>query len=126
MKQVLVMRADLSMSPGKLAAQAAHAAVKTADIAPRDYVDEWNRHGVTKIVLEVWDEASLIALYKMAVAAYLPAVLIVDEGRTEVRPGSITALGIGPAPIADIDCVTGSLNLYGRNINKEPDEVHIV
>lgn len=119
MKQVLVMRADLTMSAGKLAAQAAHAAVKAADIAPKDWLDEWNRHGTTKVVLEVWDENSLIALYKMAVAAYLPAVLIVDEGRTEVRPGSITGLGIGPAPDADINQVTGSLNLYGKNINKE-------
>lgn len=111
------MRADLGMSPGKLAAQAAHAAVKAVDIAPAEWVDEWNRHGCTKVVLEVYDEDSLIKLYKMAVAAYLPAVVIADEGRTEVKPGSITALGIGPAPDADINGITGSLGLYGKKEN---------
>lgn len=113
------MRADLGMSPGKLAAQAAHAAVKASDISPIKWVDEWNRHGCTKVVLEVWDEETLVKLYKMAVAAYLPTALVADEGRTEVKPGSITALGIGPAPDADINSITGSLNLYGKNENKE-------
>lgn len=114
MKQVLVMRADLGMSPGKLAAQAAHAAVKAVNIAPSEYVDEWDRKGCTKVVLEVWDEETLVKLYKIAVAAYLPAVLIADEGRTEVKPGSITGLGIGPAPDGDINLITGTLNLYGK------------
>lgn len=111
------MRADLGMSPGKLAAQAAHAAVRTVAVTPTDMLDTWERNGCTKVVLEVWDEETLIKLYKLAVAAYLPAVIIADEGRTEVKPGSLTALGIGPAPIADINAITGMLNLYGKNAN---------
>jgi PTH2 family peptidyl-tRNA hydrolase len=122
MKQVLVMRADLGMSPGKLAAQAAHAAVNAADKTQNHIFQEWQRDGSTKVVLEVWDEETLIKLYKLAVAAYLPAVLIADEGRTEVKPGSITALGIGPAPDSDVNAITGSLNLYGKNVNKESAE----
>lgn len=118
MKQVIVARADLGMSPGKLAAQVAHAAVSAADRVPEHVFHDWQKDGSTKVVLEVWDEQSLIELYKMAVAAYLPTVLIADEGRTEVRPGSITALGIGPAPDADINDITGSLKLYGK---KEAD-----
>lgn len=121
MKQVLVMRADLKMSPGKLAAQAAHAAVKAVDTAPSEYVDDWNRNGCTKIVLQVWDEETIVKLYKMAVAAYLPAVIIADEGRTEVKPGTITGLGIGPAPDGDINQITGALLLYGYEEGNEKD-----
>jgi peptidyl-tRNA hydrolase, PTH2 family len=114
MKQVLIMRSDLGMSPGKLASQAAHAAVKAVANAPLKWVDEWNRSGCTKIVLEVRSDADLISLYKLAVRNYLPVALIADEGRTEVSPGSITALGIGPAPKGDIDKITGDLKLYGK------------
>ena len=108
------MRESLGMSPGKLAAQAAHAAVLAYDKAPREYCDEWNRNGVTKIVLGVWGEDHIVALYKTAVSHYLPAALVCDEGRTEVPAGSITAVGIGPAPDNQIDEVTGHLHLYGK------------
>jgi PTH2 family peptidyl-tRNA hydrolase len=114
MKQVLVMRADLNMSAGKLAAQAAHAAIAAYDLAPKDAIDEWKRSGVTKVVLAVSSEATLIAIYKTAVARYLSSSLIVDEGRTEVTPGSITGVGIGPASDDAINEITGHLQLYGK------------
>jgi len=114
MKQVLLMRTDLKMSPGKLAAQAAHAAVKAAEVAPRKDLDEWNTNGCTKIVLAIDSEVAAIDFYKAAVAAYLPVSLICDEGRTEVRPGTVTGVGIGPAPDGHIDAITGHLELYGK------------
>ena len=116
------MNASLGMSPGKLAAQAAHAAVRACEVAPHENIDAWNREGCTKIVLEVRSDADLIILYKQAVADYLPVALICDEGRTEVKPGSITALGIGPAPNEYIDRITGGLHLYGYK-DKEPTEI---
>lgn len=112
LKQVMVMRADLHMSAGKLAAQACHASVAAFEVTPADYVDVWKRHGTTKIVLSVNTEAELMDIYKKAVAAYLPCSLIVDEGRTEIEPGTITGVGIGPAPATQIDAITGGLNLY--------------
>jgi len=114
MKQVMVMREDLNMSPGKLAAQACHASLGAYDKADKDHIDDWKRSGTTKVVLGVATEHTLLALYRASVARYLPASLVADEGRTEVAPGTITGFGIGPAPVEQIDEVTGHLSLYGK------------
>ena len=41
----------------------------------------------------------------------LPCALIKDAGRTQIEPGTITALGIGPALESDIDKYTKDLKL---------------
>jgi peptidyl-tRNA hydrolase, PTH2 family len=46
-----------------------------------------------------------------AQAAVLPAYLIRDAGRTVIPEGTMTCLGIGPAPAEKIDALTGSLPL---------------
>jgi peptidyl-tRNA hydrolase, PTH2 family len=111
-KQVLVMRKDLKMSPGKLAAQAAHASVLALWQTSDTVVSAWRKQGITKVTLAVDSEKKLLDLYKKAVAAYLPVGLVADEGRTEVKPGSITGLGIGPANVEEINKITGDLKLY--------------
>lgn len=100
------------MSPGKVAAQVAHASIEAYDKANREYIDEWKRIGVTKIVLGVNTTADLFSLYQKAVSNYLPAALVCDEGRTEVTPGTFTCMAIGPAPSEVIDTITSSLPLY--------------
>ena len=64
-KMVIVMRSDLKMSKGKLAAQAAHAAVNCAFAAkkkdPRGF-DKWYSEGQKKVVLKV---DSLERLYEI-------------------------------------------------------------
>ena len=50
-------------------------------------------------------------LEKQAKKLALPCALITDRGLTEVPPGTITCLGIGPAPTEKIDRVTGALQL---------------
>lgn len=107
-KQALIVNKALAMSIGKTAAQCAHAAVQAVLDVPCEEVTEWMRNGMTKIVLEAPDEETLKTLWAKAKEEGLSAYLVHDEGRTEVPPGSITVLGIGPGVI---DSVTGHLPL---------------
>jgi PTH2 family peptidyl-tRNA hydrolase len=108
-KQALIFRMDLPMTPGKMVAQGAHGAIGAFDVTPYEVIDEWNRQGTTKIVLAVPTVEHLLDLQQRAVALYVPNFLVWDEGRTEVPPGSITCLAIGPGKIDDI---TRGLPLY--------------
>ncbi len=113
-KQVIVVRTDIRMSKGKLAAQVAHAAVssfyKTLQNSPQ-YARRWLDDRQPKVILKV---SSLEELYKVKKDADEKGILnslIEDAGLTELPPGTITCLGIGPAPKDLIDEVTGKLNL---------------
>ena len=57
---------------------------------------------------------SLQALYELKVIAErqgISTALIQDAGLTEVEPGTVTALGLGPARSEVLDRVTGGLSL---------------
>lgn len=112
MKQVIVVRSDIELGAGKLAAQVAHAAVSAADAADPDIRDGWLADGQMKVVLRAPTEAALVDLEREAVRRDLPTAMITDAGRTELEPGTTTALGIGPARVAEIDAVTGDLPLF--------------
>ncbi len=113
-KQVLVFRADLKMSKGKIAAQAGHAAVSAAQVAYRlnkKWWEAWFNEGQRKIAVKVPTWKELGELDAAADEMGLPHSLIVDKGLTEVPEGTVTCLGIGPAPEAKIDKLTGKLPL---------------
>ncbi len=113
-KQVIVIRADLNMSVGKIAAQASHAAILSAEKARRikpEWWSSWFTEGQRKIVLKVNSEDALLSVKGKAEALGLPIGLVTDMGLTELKPGTLTALGIGPAPSNLIDRVTGNLPL---------------
>ncbi|MHA1410032.1 MAG: peptidyl-tRNA hydrolase Pth2 [Candidatus Odinarchaeia archaeon] len=113
-KQVLVIRVDLGMSKGKIAAQAAHAAVTSSE-KTRKYAatwwSNWFNEGQKKVVVKVSSEKELIDLKNAAEKNGIPSALITDRGLTEIPPGTITALGLGPAPNNVIDKITGHLPL---------------
>jgi len=109
-KQAVVVRRDLGLSPGKLAAQVAHAAISAADKSR--WKKDWLREGQKKSVLGVENLEELISIYNEAKNSGLPVELIQDLGKTEIPAGTKTCVGIGPAPEEEIDKVTGELKLY--------------
>ncbi len=113
-KLVIVVRNDLKLSPGKLSVQVAHAAVSCALSAKRDkerYFKNWYSEGQKKVVVKAKDLRELYELKVIAEGLDLTTSLIEDAGLTEVPPGTVTCLGIGPGPNAEVDKVTGGLPL---------------
>lgn len=113
-KQVIVFRSDLKMGKGKLAAQAGHAAVSAAEDARkrhRTWWEAWLFEGQRKIAVKVEDEKELGELESAAKDLGLPYALIVDRGLTQIPEGTVTCLGIGPAPAGLVDRLTGKLKL---------------
>jgi len=110
-KQVVLVRKDLKLSPGKMAAQVAHASIESYKQSPFDAQLEWEAWGSKKVVLKVDDLKELKAIEKKLKEAKIPYVMIKDAGRTEVKPGTITVLGIGPWYEEEIDKVTGHLKM---------------
>jgi PTH2 family peptidyl-tRNA hydrolase len=113
-KQVLLVRIDLKMKPGKMAAQAAHAAIDAyLDATRKDSrrASEWLMRGMPKVALKVSGERELIQFYQDAKDMGLPCALITDAGRTQIEPGSKTCVGIGPAKSEELDRITGKLPL---------------
>lgn len=113
-KMVFVVRKDLKLGPGKMAVQVAHAATSLAEAnrkRKRDDYDEWLRDGQKKVVVKAESLEQLFALKEQAERRGLPTSLIQDAGLTEVAPGTVTCLGIGPARDRDVDPITGGLPL---------------
>jgi PTH2 family peptidyl-tRNA hydrolase len=111
MKQAIVVRTDLGMGTGKLAAQVAHASLRAADAAPERDARAWRDGGAKKVVLAADSDEQLFALAETADRAGLPNAVIRDAGHTQVEPDTVTALGVGPADERAIDEVTGELSL---------------
>ncbi|XP_037605677.1 peptidyl-tRNA hydrolase 2, mitochondrial [Sebastes umbrosus] len=114
-KMILVVRNDLKMGKGKVAAQCSHAAVSAYKQVQRrnpELLKQWEYCGQPKVVVKAPDEDTLIDLLGHAKELGLPVSLIQDAGRTQIAPGSRTVLGIGPGPADLVDRVTGELKLY--------------
>lgn len=132
-KQVLVVRKDLNMRKGKIAAQCAHASMKilldkmVKDVVPgfeNTYalvlndvevggpLDMWLEDKFTKICVSVNSEAELDAIYEKALAAGVLCSIIVDSGKTEFHGvPTKTVVAIGPDWSYNVDAITGGLPL---------------
>ncbi len=110
-KQVILMRKDLEMTKGKLAAQACHASLgayrEAIDLYPSK-TKEWLGEGGKKIILWVEDKAHLAKLDK-EIPDKIPKQGVVDVGHTEIEPGTKTCIALGPWEEEKLDRYTGDL-----------------
>ena len=114
-KLVIAVREDVEFSPGKMAAQVAHAAVMASLEAKANttkWFSEWIREGQKKVVVRAESLGELKELEAAAKRLKLSTALVQDAGMTELPPGTITCLGIGPGPNNIVDQVTGNLPLW--------------
>lgn len=94
-KQAIIVRKDLGMKCGKIAAQCCHAA---------DRCDK-------RVILRVDSEEELLRLYRQGHEAKGTwAKLITDAGKTQVAPGTCTVLSIC-GDEAVVDFLTRDLRL---------------
>lgn len=114
LKLAIIMRTDIKLSKGKLASQAAHAAViayqQTLEESPK-IAAKWLQVGQPKIVLKV---DSLEALEKLELAAdqiFLMTSIVRDAGRTQIAAGTLTCLALGPDYDDRIDSIIKELKL---------------
>jgi PTH2 family peptidyl-tRNA hydrolase len=112
MKQAIVAREDLGMGRGKLAAQVAHASLMAYENADDRTRGAWKGGDQKKVVLKANGEAALFDLADGAEREGLPHAIVRDAGHTELEPGTVTALGVGPGEDDVVDRVTGDLPLY--------------
>uniref|UniRef100_A0A182N6X5 peptidyl-tRNA hydrolase n=1 Tax=Anopheles dirus TaxID=7168 RepID=A0A182N6X5_9DIPT len=113
-KMVLVVRNDLKMGKGKIAAQCGHAAVGAFETGLQKTpaaIKKWRNSGQAKIAVKVESEAAMMEIFRTARANKLNCCVIRDAGRTQIEPNTKTVLAIGPAPVVALDSVTGHLKL---------------
>ena len=132
-KQVIVVRKDLNMRKGKLAAQVAHASLKvildmmdkqdvylsSGDVLYEmnlrlekgNPVEMWLNGLFTKIVVSVNSEAEVMDLVRKAREANLPYAVITDAGKTEFKEPTVTCIAIGPDKSERVNELTRELPL---------------
>ena len=110
-KQVIVVRKDLNLDKGKLAAQVAHGSLEAYKKADGEARDEWELQGSKKVVVKVEDLKELMKIKDAVKELKMPYAVIRDAGKTQLEPGTVTVLGIGPADSRKLDPVTKDLKL---------------
>ncbi len=113
-KMVIAVRDDLKLSKGKTAVQVAHAAVNcslASSKGDKKRFKAWHEEGQKKVALRLKDLPQLYELKSRADAAGVTVSVVSDAGHTEVAPGTVTCIGVGPAEDALIDRLTGDLKL---------------
>lgn len=136
-KQMIVMRRDLKMRKGKIAAQAGHACVNavlaalsrenlldkvqidadgitlTGVAEPLSPVCQWFLNGEAKICVYVDSEEALLEIDRKAKEAGILSALIQDAGHTEFHgQPTYTCLAFEPQLPEKVDPITGELPLF--------------
>lgn len=113
-KQTILVRTDLKMGRGKIAAQSSHASLSAYKRVVRfnpEIARAWEEEGQMKVVLKVSSEQELFEYFQAAKDAHIPCELIRDAGHTQLEPGTVTCFAAGPWEEKELDKVFGNLKL---------------
>ena len=135
-KMMIVMRRDLKMRKGKIAAQSGHACIeailralikegRTGDLEMTEGetvlknngkntpLSDWFEYGCAKVCVYVDSEEALLDIAKKAEEKGIIAAVITDAGMTEFHGvPTKTCLALEPLPAEVADEITGTLPLY--------------
>lgn len=109
-KQAIILTEETEMTKGKMIAQACHASIQAYNQANEEQQNQWLETGQKKIILNKGDN-KLEELHQQAKRNQLPTSLIQDAGKTQLKPGTKTAVAIGPEKENKINQITGNLGL---------------
>ncbi|XP_050539321.1 probable peptidyl-tRNA hydrolase 2 [Daktulosphaira vitifoliae] len=114
-KMVIVINVGLKMSIGKIASQAAHAALGLYEIIKgnknlKHDFQIWDEQGSRKIVLEAKNTSELIKLCNAGKLHCVPYYCVHDAGLTEIASNSFTALAFFGSNV-QLKPITGKLKL---------------
>jgi len=99
------------MEKGKLIVHGIHAALGALRLVDVEIIKKWEGEGAKKVILKVKNLKELLTVYKQVKGKKIPCFLVKDAGLTQLKSGTITALGIGPIEENKIDKITGKLKL---------------
>lgn len=111
MKQVMVVRTDLKMGKGKIAAQCCHGSLGAYKKTNPEKIRKWENEAYAKVVCKVSSLEELLELKKQAIINKVSYYLVVDAGRTQIPTSTTTVLALGPDEDEIIDKITGDLKL---------------
>ena len=114
-KQVIAIRKDLKMGKGKVGVQVAHASIGAYMQARKKTptnAKAWVNEGMKKVVVYVNSRKELFDL-KEILPSKIPKFVVADAGLTQLKPGTVTAIGIGPAQEEELGQYTDDLKLVG-------------
>ena len=115
----IAIRADLGMSPGKIAVQSGHACEKLAyfnakneNFLIRNLMLKYMSGATVKVAVKVDSHNELKKVFGEALNSGIPAQLIMDAGRTEIEAGTWTVCAFGPALREELPPTLKRLQLY--------------
>ncbi|MFW5991307.1 MAG: peptidyl-tRNA hydrolase Pth2 [Candidatus Nanoarchaeia archaeon] len=111
LKQVILIRHDLKLPKGKMAAQSAHAAVEAVLKSDKEKVKTWRQAGSKKVTLRVESKEELYKYAQTAKDDGITTAIITDAGRTVIEPGTVTCAALGPDNEEKIDKITKNLKM---------------